>query len=208
MYGGAAGHGAAFKITPGGKFTTLYDFCPLGLPCSDGTFPSDGLVQAIDGDFYGTTSGGGANAWGTVFKITPSGALTTLYSFCSQGVWPNCLDGYDPYAALVQAAKGDFYGTTLYGGAGGSGTVFKVTPSGTLTTLYTFCSQSNCTDGSSPYGVLVQATDGYLYGTTAWGGAYGFGTVFRITPSGALTTLYSFCSGGGRARTAENLGRG
>jgi uncharacterized repeat protein (TIGR03803 family) len=127
---------------------------------------------------------------GTVFKITPGGTLTTLHSFCSES---NCTDGCIPYAALVQATDGDFYGTTQ-DCANGDGTLFKITPSGTLTTLYSFCSESNCTDGSAPSAVLIQAIDGNLYGTTSFGGANcaTCGTVFKITPSGTLTTLLSF----------------
>ena len=89
----------------------------------------------------------GANNGGTVFKITPDGRLTTLYSFCSQ---PNCTHGSNPYAVLVQATDGNFYGTTLIGGANNAGTVFKMTADGRLTTLYSFCSQTNCTDGDYP----------------------------------------------------------
>jgi uncharacterized repeat protein (TIGR03803 family) len=122
--------------------------------------------------------------------MTPSGTLTTLYSFCSQS---GCPDGSDPEAGLVQAANGDFYGTTRVGGTNSGGTVFRITPGGTLTTLYSFCSQSACTDGSSPQSALVQATNGDLYGTTGYGGN-GYGTIFKITPSGELTTLYSLCS--------------
>ena len=190
--------GTVFRITPGGTLTTLYSFCSQ-TNCTDGQDPYAGLVQSADGDFYGTTYSGGANGHGTVFKITPSGTLTTLYSFCSQGVYPNCTDGYYPRAGLVQAANGDLYGTTPGGGPGtcsppGCGTVFKITPSGTLTTLHSF----NGTDGSAPYAGLVQATDGDLYGTTDLGGANGSnGTVFKITPSGTLTMLYSFCSQSG-----------
>ena len=126
----------------------------------------------------------------SVFKITPSGTLTTLYRFCSQ---THCADGYGPQG-LVQDTDGDFYGTTNQGGANhDSGTVFKITLGGTLTTLYSFCSQSPCTDGKYPE-ALVQATDGNLYGTTGGGGANSGGTVFKITPSGMLTTVYRFCS--------------
>jgi uncharacterized repeat protein (TIGR03803 family) len=166
----------------------------------DGAFPEGGLVQATNGDLYGTTLEGGAKTGcgggcGTVFKITPSGTLTTLYSFCSQS---GCPDGFYPGAGLVQATNGDLYGTTEYGGANGYGTVFRIAPSGTLTTLYSFCSQSGCTDGSNPYAGLVQAANGDLYGTTEAGGANVVGgTVFKITPGGALTTLYSFCSQSG-----------
>src|ERR1022692_3233072 len=194
-YGGANGHyGTVFKITPGGTLTTLYSFCSQS-GCTDGAFPEDGLVQAANGDLYGTAEYGGAKAnanSGTVFKITPSGTLTTLYSFCSQGAYPYCTDGRNPYAGLVQAANGDFYGTTVYGG-----TVFKITPSGTLTTLYSFCSQTNCADGENPEAGLVQAANGDFYGTTSSDGSNNSGTVFRITPGGTLTTLYSFCSQSG-----------
>jgi uncharacterized repeat protein (TIGR03803 family) len=189
------GCGTVFKITSSGTLTTLHSFDQ-----ADGGGPN-ALVQATDGNFYGTTNNGGANFFGTVFKITPSGTLTTLYSFCQGGVGTNCPDGGFPtFAALVQATDGNFYGTTDVGGAHGlasGGTVFKITPSGTLTTLYSFCSLIGCADGSVPYAGLVQATDGNFYGTTEGGGANNAGTVFKITPSGMLTTLYSFCSQSG-----------
>jgi len=186
--------------SPAQVLNTLYSFCAQS-NCADGSLPWAGLVQAADGNFYGTTADAGANGWGTVFKITPSGALTTLYSFCAQS---NCADGSSPYAGLVQATDGNFYGTAFEGGNsysscglyGTCGTVFKITPSGALTTLYSFCSQSGCTDGANPIGGLVQGRDGNFYGTTFSGGSYcppdGCGTVFKITPSGTLTTLHSF----------------
>jgi uncharacterized repeat protein (TIGR03803 family) len=179
---------------PAETFTTLYSFCSKS-GCTDGSTPFSGLIQATNGDLYGTTSGGGANGnYGTVFKITPGGALTTFYSFCTES---GCTDGEDPGAALVQANNGNFYGTTASGGAYGSGTVFKITPSGTLTTLYSFCSKSGCTDGSNPSSALIQYANGDLYGTTSEGGANGNrGTVFKITLGGELTTLYSFCPKG------------
>jgi len=191
MTGGANGGGTVFKITPSGTLTTLYNFCAQ-ISCTDGDYPIAGLVQAPNGDFYGTTIEGGAYGYGTVFKISPSGTLTTLYSFCSQS---GCYDGEGP-VELVRTTNGDFYGTTYGGGTAGGGTFFKITPSGTLTTLYSFCSQSECTDGASPEG-LVQAPNGDFYGTTNGGGTYGYGTIFKISPSGALTTLYSFCSQNG-----------
>jgi uncharacterized repeat protein (TIGR03803 family) len=177
-------------------FTTLYSFCAQPL-CADGANPEARLIQGTDGDFYGTTAGGGAigNGYGTVFKITPSGTLTTLYTFCSQ---INCTDGADPRAGLIQATNGDFYGTTYEGGANtsdcsnGCGTIFKITANGTLTTLHSF----DIADGEYITAGLVQATNGDFYGTTAGGGANGYGTVFKITPKGTLTTLYSFCSHG------------
>ena len=189
------GCGTVFGITPGGALTTLHSF-----DWYDGASPTAALVQGTDGNFYGTTYGGGANQYyGTVFKITPSGTLTSLYSFCAQA---NCADGAMPYAGLVQATDGNFYGTTLEGGAntgcslgsGSCGTVFKITPGGTLTTLHSFCAQAGCADGGNPYAGLVQASDGNFYGTTFERGANGYGTVFKITPSGTLTTLYSFGS--------------
>jgi uncharacterized repeat protein (TIGR03803 family) len=160
---------------------------------ADSFAPQAGLLQATSGDFYGTTTYGGANGTGgTIFRITPSGTLTTLYNFCAQS---GCIDGQEPIAGLLQATSGDFYGTTTYGGANNSGTVFKITPGATLTTLYSFCAQSVCTDGAYPVAGLVQATSGDLYGTTSGGGAggaNGAGTAFKITPNGTLTTLYSF----------------
>jgi len=190
QYGGInncyIGCGTVFKITPIGRLTTLHSFCPLGGDCTDGSNPVAGLVQGTDGNFYGTTANGGPNtcydqshersvSCGTVFKITPTGALTTLHSFDST-------DGGIPSAGLVQATDGNFYGTTLYGGAKGAndGTIFKITPSGKLTTLYSFCSQSDCTDGSQSYASLVQDTSGIFYGTTASGGL-GDGTVFSLS---------------------------
>ncbi len=196
---GAHASGTIYKITSGGTLTTLYNFCPLGGACADGRSPAAGLVQASDGNFYGTTQQGGdpfqrcAAGCGTIFKITPSGMLTNLYAFCAQ---PGCPDGSLPLSSLVQASDGNFYGTTYGGGANGTGgTVFKITPSGTLTTLYSFCSRMSCADGSGPSAGLVQASDGNFYGTTVDGGAYNLGTVFQITPAGTLTTLHSFCAG-------------
>jgi uncharacterized repeat protein (TIGR03803 family) len=186
---GANGGGTVFKITPSGTLTTLYNFTNCGGSCTDGYSPIAGLVQATNGNFYGTTLSGGVFLEGTVFEITPGGALTTLYSFCAQ---TNCTDGQAPSSALVQGTDGNFYGTTVGGGSGTPpvGTVFKITPSGSLTTLHSF----DRTDGEQPYGTLIQATNGNFYGTTSIGGANGSGTVFKITSSGALTTLYNFCA--------------
>jgi uncharacterized repeat protein (TIGR03803 family) len=186
--GGAIGGGTAYRLTPSGTLTILYSFCSK-TNCVDGAFPYSGVVQRSDGNFYGTTtSGGGPNNGGTVFKLTPSGALTTLHAFCSKA---NCSDGQYPYGGLIQGRDGNFYGTTLIGGKNEQGTVFKITPSGTLTTLHSFTGGAG---GESPFAGLVQGRDGNFYGTAFGGGAKQAGTVFKITPSGALTTLYSFCS--------------
>jgi uncharacterized repeat protein (TIGR03803 family) len=185
-YCGTSGCGTVFKITPGGKLSTLYNFCSQN-GCTDGFIPN-GLVQGTDGDFYGTTVNGGANTFGTVFKITSSGTLTTLNSFDE-------MDGSSPQSGLVQGTDGNFYGTTSEGGANGRyGTVYTITPSGTLTTLHSF----DDSDGSSPNAALVQGTDGNFYGTTYEGenGFYPDGTIFKITPSGTLTTLYGFSEDG------------
>ncbi len=193
--GGTYGDGTVFKITPAGALTTLHSF-----DGADGSNPSAGLVQVSDGNFYGTTLAGGANdncgseGCGTVFEITANGTLTTLYSFCPQ---PHCVDGANPQAGLVQTTDGSFYGTTAGGGANNSGTVFNITPSGTLTSLYSFCSQPKCADGNEPRAGLVQATDGNFYGTTWTGGTYGDGTVFKITSAGTLTSLHSFTQADG-----------
>jgi uncharacterized repeat protein (TIGR03803 family) len=157
---------------PTAIFTTLLSFDK-----TDGNSPSAGLVQATDGNLYGTTVNGGANGpyYGTAFKITPSGTLTTVYSFCSQINHGNCTDGQNPRAGLVQGTDGSFYGTTNRGGAHnnkclsrfrGCGTVFKITRSGTLIKLHSF----DQTDGNNPVAGLVQGTDGSFYATTTVAG--------------------------------------
>lgn len=193
--GGANGQGTVFKMTPTGLQTTLYNFDD-----APGATPLAGLVLGTDLNFYGTTYNGGHQSHGTVFKITPSGSLTTLYSFCSQA---GCADGADPWSALVQATDGAFYGTTAVGGANGQGTVFKITSEGALTILHSFAGYP--TEGGNPFAGLVQATDGNFYGTTMSGGAFGYGTVFKITSAGALTTLYSFNLTDGRLPSAALL---
>ena len=161
----------------------MYSFCPL-LPCTDGAEPyaSEGLIQTADGNFYGTTILGGEYNSGTVFRITPSGVLSTLYSFCSKMATNGaCTDGSDPAAGLIQAPGGDFYGTTGTGGPSNLGTIFTMTPNGALTTLHSFCEVNY--DGCAAYpGPLAQATNGNFYGTTSYGGVPGgSGTIFRLS---------------------------
>ena len=192
------GCGTVFMLTPAGVLTTLYSF--VG---TDGAFPVAGLVQANDGNFYGTTFSGGSlscsGGCGTIFKITPAGMLTTLHTFTGT-------DGNGPSGALIQVTDGELYGITTYGGANictgspGCGTVFKITLSGALNTLHYFSGA----DGSAPLDGLIQATNGKLYGTTGFGGAnnvcgtnVGCGTVFSMTSGGTLSTLYSFCAQSG-----------
>jgi len=184
--GGSKGDGTVFKMSPSGSLTTLHSFGG-----ADGSQPLAGLAAGSDGNFYGTTNLGGSHGTGSVFKVTPSGQFTTLHSFCSKVA---CADGQGSYAGLIQASDGNLYGTTLSGGTQGHGTVFKITKAGTFSTLYNFCVQSGCADGEFPQAGLVQASNGNLYGTTILGGSYDSGTIFELTLSGALTTLYSACS--------------
>ena len=183
------GFGMVFRISPGGDFTNLYSF---GSYPGDGEYPWAGLVQGSDSNFYGTTYFGGTSGLGTVFRISPSGTETVLYSFFSY-----LTDGRNPEAGLVQGSDGNLYGTTELGGANGEGTVFRISPGGDYTNLYSF---GNTTDGHLPQAGLVQGSDSNFYGMTYQGGtssnwsAGGGGTVFRISPSGTYTQLYSFGS--------------
>ena len=188
VYGGYNA-GTIFQLTAGGKLTTLHSFCANGSyeDCPDGNGPYSALVQGKDGNLYGTTSYGGANYFdGTAFKITTGGTFTTLHSFSADGDL-----GYYPTGGLVQAANGKFYGVTAEGGTTGGGTFFSMTTSGTVTTLYSFCTVGSCTDGTSPISVVL-GSDGNFYGTTAGGGVNSLGTIFKVTQSGTLTTLHSF----------------
>ncbi|MGD0437302.1 MAG: choice-of-anchor tandem repeat GloVer-containing protein [Bryobacteraceae bacterium] len=192
--GGNRSDGTIFEFSTAGNFITLY-----APPANNslGVEPNAPLVQGQDGSLYGTMYAGGKNDDGTVFKLTLPGTFNTLYNFSGA-------DGVTPYSGLMQAADGNFYGTTGNGGAGGCnepplagcGTIFRITPGGSLTTLYSFGAASPMSlppsDGSHPGAELVQGTDGNFYGTTGSGGAFNLGTVFKITPGGALTTLYSF----------------
>ena len=181
-----------------GKPTVLHTFA--GSP-ADGALPFFGLLEDVSGNLYGTTTQGGTQCQdyggcGTVFKLTSDGTETILYNFCTQA---NCVDGYNPWSNLIEDGDGNLYGTTLEGGANGDGTVFKLAPDGTETVLYSFCSLTNCADGTLPEGGLVIDQAGNLYGTTTSGGTStgpycGCGTVFKITPNGAETVLHSFCS--------------
>jgi uncharacterized repeat protein (TIGR03803 family) len=185
--------GTLYRLTPAGTLTTIYNFCSQP-NCADGGNPSQPLTLGTDGDFCGATSSGGASGNGTIFKVTPSGALTVLYNICSQA---NCADGSFS-VGLTLGGDGNFYGAMFGGGAYNNGTVFQLTPQGALTTLYSFCSQTNCVDGSHPEPPPVFGADGNLYGITYGGGAYGAGSIYRLTLGGKLTTLHSldFSDGG------------
>ena len=220
--GGAFGIGTVFELTPAGQEIVLYSF---GAQSGDGNGPFGDLVMDAQGNLYGTTNGGRSHQQGTVFRLTPTGTETVLHSFAGgsgDGYGPfagvvldgrgnlygtanggvhgagivyevtsggkeivlhsfgsQSGDGQNPYAGLIYK-KGNFYGTTVVGGAGSFGTAYKLTPAGTLTTLYAFGSQSG--DGWFPYGRLIRDKTGNLYGTTHNGGTYAYGTVFKLTP--------------------------
>src|SRR5271157_2251030 len=199
--GGANSDGTVFQITAGGAETTLYNFCSGGTACPDGSSPEGALALGKDGNFYGTTFVGGANNDGTVFKITPGGSLTTLHSFSGA-------DGVNPGGDLVQSnSNGNFYGTAYAGGNSNSaGTLFEITPAGALTTLYTFCSKTNCNDGSAPNVPLSQDSWGDFYGTTNANGANAGGTLFVLTWWGGFHTIYHFCAKTNCTDGAQPLG--
>jgi uncharacterized repeat protein (TIGR03803 family) len=178
LEGGAYDLGTIFRLTPGGALTTVVSFDGV-----DGGNPSSALIQGSDGYFYGTTEEAGEFGFGTVFKMSPSGEFTNLYSFTGGD------DGGSPVPGLVEGGDGNYYGTTFLNGAGGFGTVFEMTSSGALTTRYSF---TGGMDGGNPWGGLVAAADGNLYGTTQVDGTYGFGTVFRLSPSGTFSTVGQF----------------
>jgi uncharacterized repeat protein (TIGR03803 family) len=180
------GCGTIYKITPAGALTTLYRF-----DITHGYNPYAPLVLGTDGNFYGTTtSGGGVNNAGVVFRITPAGKFTVLFSFDNT-------HGESPFSGLVQGTDGNFYGTTINGGNTGGGVVFKITPAGSLTVLHNI---NGTTDGRSPYGGLVLGTDGNFYGANAYGGTVktdcsdGCGTLFKISPIGSYSVLHKFDS--------------
>ncbi len=196
IFGGPGNYGTVFEMTPAGVRTTLYTFCSQP-SCTDGDDPGANMVQGANGNLYGTTEYGGPHGGGTVFELTAAGKLTTLYTFCkTPDTSGNCPDGRFPVAGLSLGTNGILYGTTSLGGSHGDyGTVFQITLAGTFKSLYSFCPLPSCTDGYSPSGTPVQATNGNLYGIAGAGGANGnYGTVFELTLGGKLTTLRSFCT--------------
>jgi uncharacterized repeat protein (TIGR03803 family) len=215
-YNGGTVYGLTRVAARGWTEKVLYSFCPQSY-CPDGASPLAGLILDAAGNLYGTTWLGGAYGLGTVFELTPTAGggwtETVLYSFGANGPF----DAAFPYAGLIFDAAGNLYGTTYQGGNFsaycsdyGCGTVFELTPNGsggwTETVLYSFCSQTNCTDGASPPASLIFDAAGNLYGTTYAGGVYnlcyqntGCGTVFEMTPTAAggwtERVLHSFGSG-------------
>jgi uncharacterized repeat protein (TIGR03803 family) len=171
--GGVSGLGTVFKVDTTGKETVLHSFTGTVV---DGAQPMTGLVLDTRGNLYGTTNSGGRGidgGNGVVFKVTNAGRETALCRFPATGA-----KGISP-RGVVRDAQGNLYGTTLFHGAFGWGTVFKRAPTGTLTVLYNFTGGN--ADGGDPYAGVVQDSQGNLYGTTS-AGAIGYGTVFKITP--------------------------
>ena len=192
------GCGTFFKMTKAGVLTTLHSFCTQK-GCPDGALPSS-LVLGTDGTFYGTATQGGSSATcfegcGVLFRIKPDGKLMLVYSFTAAvGSFPN---------GVIEGTDGNFYGTTRVSGAYGNGTIFQFTSDGELNVLYPFCSDTSCADGAVPWSGLVQGSDGNFYGTTNDGGTgencpglggTPCGAMFKVTPTGDYTVLYSFCS--------------
>jgi uncharacterized repeat protein (TIGR03803 family) len=175
--------GTFYKMSIGGKLTTLYNFGGTA-----GQYPA-GITQASSGNFYGATSAGGQFTGGTVFELTPAGELKVLYNFCAA---EDCHDGGLPLSAPVQASNGNFYGTTFEGGIFSGGVLYGITPAGSYKVIHNFCSRPNCIDGLQPWSPPVQDAAGNLYGTTQRGGAYNEGTIYEITATGRFTVLHSF----------------
>jgi uncharacterized repeat protein (TIGR03803 family) len=180
QFGGTNYAGDIFEMTPGGLLTNIYSFTGG----SDGSGPTNALTLAADGSFWGTTTSGGASGNGNIYRITPAGSFTNVYSFT------NGVDGFAPVGALTLGADGNFYGMTP-GGIHSHGNIFRIMPSGTLTNLYSF---TGGMDGSVPVGALALGSDGNFYGATKYNTIAGYafyGTIFKVTTNGSLTTLYS-----------------
>ena len=172
------GEGTVFKITSSGAVTTLHSFSG-----TDGAESVSGLTLATGGHYWGTTARGGLYGYGTIFEMTSGGALTTLHDFTGGA------DGGSPGAPPIEGIDGNFYGTTSVGGkVGSNGTVYRIAASGSFSTLHSF----GATSQGNPNGPLVQGRDGFLYGTTFYGGKNGAGTVFKISPSGYFKKLANF----------------
>lgn len=205
LEGGINNNGTILRQAPegDGTETVIHTFCQLP-NCSDGSLPL-AMIQAGDGNFYGVAEGGGRSTAsggqaGIVFSMGPNRPFTIVYEFCSEA---NCADGANP-TSLIEGTDGNLYGTTLVGGTIGAGTIFKMTTSGVLTTLYSFCSLANCADGDFPSSSsVVMGSDGSLYGFTSQGGdSAGDGTVFKLSASGTFTVLHTFDGADGRVATA------
>jgi uncharacterized repeat protein (TIGR03803 family) len=179
------GCGVVYRISAVGTYTVFYAFKGAG----DGYWPSGNLLLDSSGNLYGTTQRGGSKDSGTVFKLAPDGTKTVLHSFRGS---PG--DGAEPGAGLIADNSGNLYGATVDGGATGTngGTIFRIAPDGTESVLHSFCALQACADGAQPGARLLLGQNGSLYGTTAFGGEFGNGTVFKLGARGKYTLLHSF----------------
>jgi uncharacterized repeat protein (TIGR03803 family) len=180
--GGTGGAGVVYKVDTARQETVQYSFPgPI-----DGSFPEAGVIRNSAGNFYGTTTYGGTDNAGLVYKLDPAGHETVLYSFTGGA------DGAYPQAGVIPDSAGNLYGTTTSGGAWGWGAVYKLDTTGQETVLYSF---TGGVDGSSPYAGVIRDASSNLYGTTTSGGAWGLGTVYKLDTAGQETVLYSFSVG-------------
>jgi len=192
--GGTYNLGTVFRLTPSGVETVLHSFGG-----ADGAVPWAGLVIDGRGNLYGTTySGGdlslcGGQGCGTVFKVTPNGTESVLYSFCSQQ-GETCTDGTNPRVSLLLDSKGNLYGTADLGGTTGNGIVFRISPKGVETVIHSFAGYPD--DGGRPIAGVIMDSVGNLYGTTYQGGTDNDGSVFEISRTGAVSLLHSFSDDG------------
>lgn len=189
-------------LAQSGTETAIYSFCSVSgaSSCTDGAYPVSGLMQAADGNYYGTTTNGGTYQSGTIYRITPGGAYSVLYSFTGND------DGSYPIGGLVQGGDGYLYGTTTGEGQYYSGTIFKISLGGEFSLVYTFTGGA---DGSQPKGPLVLASDGNFYGTTAEGGSHSYyGGFFQMSPGGTVTPLYGFTGGNDGGQPQSGLVQG
>jgi uncharacterized repeat protein (TIGR03803 family) len=180
--GGTADAGVVFELDANGQETVLHNFTGG----ADGGNPYAGVIRDSAGNLYGTTEYGGAANLGAVFKVDTSGEETVLFSF------PGGNGGSNPYGGVTADSAGNLYGTTAYGGSGGSGVVFKLDPAGTETVLHTFKTPN---DGAAPESGVIRDSAGNLYGTTYGGGKYDAGVVYKVAASGQETVLYTFTGG-------------
>ncbi len=191
--GGASNQGTIFTIAPNGSFSTIVEFTGNGVT-NRGALPKAALLLANDGNFYGTTAGGGSANAGTVFRMTPAGVVTTLVDFPGQFAFDSAAA---PTGALVQGSDNNFYGTVSVGGSSFQyGSIFKMTPAGVLTKLVDFTGTGGANRGAKPSGALVLGSDGNFYGTTVAGGNSDSGTIFKMTPAGVMTTVVEFTQSG------------
>jgi len=179
------GCGTVFQLAPDDTETVLYRFTGGG----DGSGPGSTLIADKKGNLYGTTRLGGADAYGTVFEVTPQGTETVLHSFAAGS------DGAFPSGGLVADKKGNFYGVAIAGGKADQGVLFEISPAGKETIVYNFCSANECADGGEPSGTLLMDKSGSLYGEVGTGGAANWGAVFKFAPSGSESVVYSFQGG-------------